>query len=172
MKRQASSAWQELESLVAQGLSRVPQAKASSLMTVPVACYLTCFLCALQLVQMKRQASSAWQELESLVAQGLSRVPQLKAYARQPYTTWVLYGILGFPFAILALPLLLATGALSEALWLLWPEQLSTKKEPEQSASAECACTTTLHHLVAGRHSELSLCTAGPASAACHRCAL
>ena len=33
------------------------------------------------------------------------------AYARQPYTTWVLCGVLGWPFAVLALPLLLATGA-------------------------------------------------------------
>ena len=63
-----------------------------------------------QLVQLKRQMASAWEELEALMVRGFSQIKQLKPYARKPYTTYVLYGVMSFPFLLLGVPLLLAFG--------------------------------------------------------------
>lgn len=64
-----------------------------------------------QLVQLRRNAASAWAEMEPAVAKAMRQVEVLKPYARKPYSTWVLYLGMAFPTLLFLGPFLLALGA-------------------------------------------------------------
>ena len=77
----------------------------------------------------RREADKVLRQLEGLAAINLRRVPALVPYARQPYLRYVVYGLLGTPFALL----LLALGTLPMAQTLLTALTCSSPLLP-------CAC--------------------------------
>ena len=66
-----------------------------------------------QVVRFRRAGQAKLAQAERALAKQLHQYPALRPYARQPYTTYLVWAVLGIPSLVLVLPVLLVlTGEL------------------------------------------------------------